>query len=559
MSLNNITQSSIAGVLKRTFCRQRVSNAYILIPEFQRPYCWTAENIRHLLSDVDSLRYRDEETGYLDPKGEVIPYYFGTVCFRRIRTESRDFVLELLDGQQRLISLLLLTILLYRRAARHADDNIRSFCGFVDYHLGHGWQDGIVVKQPQTIRQIRKVARELDLEYEVAELEAEAFGPDSPAADFYAETLRHDCRRMRFILEHGKVAVSILETPREASQFFQGENNRGLSPSLLDLLKAHHMRFETRQVAIDRIQDIWSVFVSPEEIAGKNDSKSSTADDLIEAQHHALWIVEDLVIPLLLLRFDVFPLHANDPRNADLLKGVLGTPKRDRLADEKIERLFSQKKESMQTRGKLSPADLLQPMRPGLPFFEAIDQYRRFADAVEQLGANIPRYFKNSYKVAYWMQICWVDRFLLKNRSSQSVEDIRNALAADPEYQAYTRTIDRFLRFLKRQVYRDENGIPIELGVFERVDFGTVLRLMEYWNVSQSLFFLPHHTNSPTACRLELQRRLRPENLGSLFPKTWMAERYESAYKSIRTIATAKARAILDAKQTDPMKDENHE
>lgn len=323
MSLANITQSSIAGVFRKTFNTQRVSNAYILIPEFQRPYCWTAENIRHLLSDVDTLRYRDEKSGYSESEKEVDPYYFGTVCFRRIRTESGAFALELLDGQQRLISILLLTLLLYRRAACHPDQNIRTFCGDVDKLLGNGWQDSIVVRQPKTIRQIRKVAREIDLEYDVAELEAEAFGPSSPAAKFYAETIRHDCRRMCFILKYGLVAVSILETPREASQFFQGENNRGLSMSLLDLLKAHHMRFEIQQEAIDRIQNIWSVFVPPEETVGENGSTTSLANNLIKKQRSALKIVEDLVIPMLLLRFGVFLCH-RQRRRRHLLRQLRG-------------------------------------------------------------------------------------------------------------------------------------------------------------------------------------------------------------------------------------------
>ena len=559
MSLANITKSSIAGVFRKTFNTKRVSNAYILIPEFQRPYCWTAENIRHLLSDVDTLRFRDEKLGYFESEKEVDPYYFGTVCFRRIRTESGAFALELLDGQQRLISILLLTHLLYRRAACHPDQNIRAFCGDVDKLLGNGWQDSIVVRQPQTIRQIRKVAREIDLEYDVAELEAEAFGPSSPAEKFYAETIRHDCRRMCFILKYGLVAVSVLETPREASQFFQGENNRGLSMSLLDLLKAHHMRFEIQQEAIDRIQNIWSVFVPPEDTDGENGSTISLVNNLIKKQRSALKIIEDLVIPMLLLRFGVFPLYANDPRNADLLKGVLGTPKRDRLADEKIERLSSQRAEEKQPDYKLPPADLLHPVRPGLPFFEAIDQYRRFADAVEQLGANQLHYFKNSYKLASWMKIAWIDRFLLRKLSNRSVEEIKDALTADPEYRAYALVIRRFLQILKRQKYTDENGRTVELGVFDRVDFGTVLRVMEYTSVSRSLFYLPHHTNSPAACRLELQRRLRPENLKSLFPKKWMADRYVEAYESIRIIATAEARTVLEAKQKDSEKVEKHE
>lgn len=55
MTLSNITQCSIAGIFRRTFYRRRVNNDYILIPEFQRPYCWSATDIRHLLSDVDAL------------------------------------------------------------------------------------------------------------------------------------------------------------------------------------------------------------------------------------------------------------------------------------------------------------------------------------------------------------------------------------------------------------------------------------------------------------------------------------------------------------------------
>lgn len=393
MTLSNITQCSIAGIFRRTFYRRRVNNDYILIPEFQRPYCWSATDIRHLLSDVDALRYRSDQTGYQEAEGDPDPYYFGTVCFRRHQTSSGSFYLTLLDGQQRLTSILLLTTILYRRAEHHPDKEISAFCRFVDTRLGEGWRDCLIVKQPQTIRRIREVAKEFELEYSIAELEARAMGSSSREADFYTETLRQDCRRMRFILEYGMVAVSILETTREASQFFQGENNRGLSMSLLDLLKAHHMRFETAPKTIDKIQALWSIFVPPEEKESAAEKASgaeraSTGNRLAE-QRRALWIVEELVLPLLLLRFGVFPLYANDPCNADFLKGLLGTPRHDRLADEKI-----QLASGRTPKGELPPADLLQPIRPGLPFFAALDQYRRFADAVDQLEANKPRFFK---------------------------------------------------------------------------------------------------------------------------------------------------------------------
>lgn len=558
MTLSNITQCSIAGIFRRTFYRRRVNNDYILIPEFQRPYCWSATDIRHLLSDVDALRYRSDQTGYQEAEGDPDPYYFGTVCFRRHQTSSSSFYLTLLDGQQRLISILLLTTILYRRAEHHPDKEINAFCRFVDTRLGEGWRDCLIVKQPQTIRRIREVAKEFELEYSIAELEARAMGSSSREADFYTETLRQDCRRMRFILEYGMVAVSVLETTREASQFFQGENNRGLSMSLLDLLKAHHMRFETVPKTIDKIQALWSIFVPPEEKESAAEKASgaeraSTGNRLAE-QRRALWIVEELVLPLLLLRFGVFPLYANDPCNADFLKGLLGTPRHDRLADEKI-----QLASGRTPKGELPPADLLQPIRPGLPFFAALDQYRRFADAVDQLEANKPRFFKNDYKLVRWMLVGWVDRFLPRKLGSASAEKIKAVLAEDPEYHAYARTFRRFLRLIKYQAYTDEQGKKRELGVFSRVDFGTVLRLMEYQSVSRSLFFLPHHSSSPTACRLELQHRLRPENLRPLFPKAWMSQRYDEAVESIKTIAIAVANVAAKTEQSDASEGESHE
>lgn len=543
MSLTNINKSSIAGVLNRTFDMKDVAGAYILIPDFQRPYCWSAEDIRILLNDVDELRYENDQKGYLGPNNEVDPYYFGTVCFKREKRDSGAFVLELLDGQQRLTSILMLTLLLYRRAARHADEDIHSFCAFVDNLLGDGWQESIVVKQPQTIRQIRKVALELDLDYEMVEVEATASSPSSTASKFYADTLRHDCRRMRFILEHGMVAVSFLETAREASQFFQGENNRGLAMSLLDLLKAYHLRFETEPKAIDRIQAIWSVFMPPEEEEdGETNSTASAENHSSTTQRRALRIVEDIVIPLLLLRFGVYPLSANDPRNVDHLKGVLGTPKGDLLADEKIKLLTAQKAEE-ELEYKLPPADLLTPMPPGLPFFEAIDQYRRFADAVAQFAGNKFSYFKNSSKIAYWMLIAWVDRYLPQKLSRQSAEVIKDALESDPEFRAYSRVILMFLKLMKQLKYHDEKGQEITLGVYDRVEFESILRLMQYESVSKSLFFLPHHTKSPAACRLELQRRLRPENIKNFNIKNfkWPALLYKKAYESREIIMKSNA------------------
>ena len=71
------------------------------IPPYQRPYKWTIRNVEELLSDIsnaiaDSERYRYE-----------FKYRIGTVILHR----DND-TLNIVDGQQRIISLILLNLYL---------------------------------------------------------------------------------------------------------------------------------------------------------------------------------------------------------------------------------------------------------------------------------------------------------------------------------------------------------------------------------------------------------------------------------------------------------------
>ena len=60
------------------------------------------------------------------------------------------------------------------------------------------------------------------------------------------------------------VAVRLLISQAAAEQFFQGENNRGLPLSLLDLLKAYHMRV-AKACFHQEIGRIWHLFNEGEE------------------------------------------------------------------------------------------------------------------------------------------------------------------------------------------------------------------------------------------------------------------------------------------------------
>lgn len=334
----------------------------------------------------------------------------------------------------------------------------------------------------------------------------------------YYGTLLHDCQRMIFILERSVFAVTILETQREASQFFQGENNRGLAMTLLDILKAHHMRFETEGKTLERIQEIWSRF-NPEE------DKNKPNDDAAEKKRQ-FWLVADHVVPLLLMQFGIDPLSANDPAHVDLLKGLIGTTRHDRLVDEKIKGVSAGTRETI----NVSPCDLLSPVQPGLPFFEALDQYRRLADAVDSIEKEHEQYyFKNSQRCIRWALICWADRFLKRGVIKKNAKEISKELKKDPDYRAYRRAWNRFLQMLVRRKVGKESK---EIGVFNRVDFSRLLWLVSFYSFAENLFFLPHHSNSPAICLQMFNRRTQPQIIKNRLYGDF-ATRYEEVYYEI--------------------------
>lgn len=97
-----IESSSVAGVIKRSFDRPgRNWIKHIVFPDFQRPYCWSLNDIQKILDDIDELRYSPDEERYR----EEDEYYLGAICIMPLRdSDSPEHAhdMALLDGQQRL-------------------------------------------------------------------------------------------------------------------------------------------------------------------------------------------------------------------------------------------------------------------------------------------------------------------------------------------------------------------------------------------------------------------------------------------------------------------------
>jgi len=165
----------------------------IVIPDYQRPYKWTKRNIEELLSDIsraieDSNHYSDE-----------YKYRVGTIIFHI----DEDGNYNIVDGQQRIISLLLLLLCL--------DPSFK--CDLLSRKFTNEETQQNIHDNYMSIRQWLSIK-------------------GKEACDLILNALKN-------IIE---VVVIEVSEESEAFQLFDSQNSRGKALNPHDLLKAYHLR-----------------------------------------------------------------------------------------------------------------------------------------------------------------------------------------------------------------------------------------------------------------------------------------------------------------------------
>ena len=163
------------------------------IPEYQRPYKWTAKNVNQLISDLITFRNKEH-------------YRLGTLVLHNN---------EIVDGQQRIITLvLLITIMLelledekVKTSYKDIAEKVRSFSNQISFHNRYSLHN--IVENIHTIER-----RKMDL----------------------------DLSLLDFLLTKCEFVVVNLNSISEAFQFFDSQNARGKDLEAHDLLKAYHLR-----------------------------------------------------------------------------------------------------------------------------------------------------------------------------------------------------------------------------------------------------------------------------------------------------------------------------
>ncbi|MCW9710519.1 DUF262 domain-containing protein [Avibacterium sp. 21-586] len=162
------------------------------IPDYQRPYKWTSKNIIQLLNDL----YFNFE------KGKKV-YRVGSIV---IHHDKKDNKHNIVDGQQRLISLSLILYLL-----NNNNDSILTLPLLKE-------------KLPHTISADNLINNK------------------NAAKQFMQDRVKDNAEFANYILKVCELVYIELNDIDEAFQFFDAQNARGKSLAPYDLLKAYHLR-----------------------------------------------------------------------------------------------------------------------------------------------------------------------------------------------------------------------------------------------------------------------------------------------------------------------------
>ena len=73
------------------------------IPEYQRPYVWGKDQVNDLLDDISFAQQNDDKA----------EYFLGSIVFQTKKTANEEYQEDdLLDGQQRMTTLFLITAII---------------------------------------------------------------------------------------------------------------------------------------------------------------------------------------------------------------------------------------------------------------------------------------------------------------------------------------------------------------------------------------------------------------------------------------------------------------
>lgn len=148
MSKLNIDQQTI----KSLFSDKKTS---FLIPDYQRPYAWEEKECQTLWDDLFAFAFPDHDCGKFNSKSDE--YFLGPIVMFKNNEK-----LEIIDGQQRLTTLMLLLRAFYKKYGNMKDENAVTTSKLIEQCI---WETDEFDKTDKTILKINsEVATEKEKE-----------------------------------------------------------------------------------------------------------------------------------------------------------------------------------------------------------------------------------------------------------------------------------------------------------------------------------------------------------------------------------------------------------
>lgn len=207
LSLTTIGDLLLNNKITRGEDGNPIENIRLSIPEYQRPYKWTARNAIQLLDDIIEAKNENKEV-----------YRVGTLILHKDVDNKGQEIYNIVDGQQRTITFSLLLYALYD----NEKDEPKPIITFLNQQ---------VFDNPYSRHNIPN--------------NLNAFKRRTGKKGEEDETMDHsrDMKRLRnYIEKQCELIVVITEDVSEAFQFFDSQNARGKALYPHDLLKAYHLR-----------------------------------------------------------------------------------------------------------------------------------------------------------------------------------------------------------------------------------------------------------------------------------------------------------------------------
>ncbi len=199
-----------------------LDNIRLKIPEYQRPYKWSARNVNQLLDDIEDAMARNKEV-----------YRVGTLILHH---DVKEDTWNIVDGQQRTITFSLILKCLQDREI----DFLKQKLSNNPYNV-HNVQNNFRAlqrrfgKHPEQWKSAGGISESADGTKQTGDN-----GTSERVAD--AERAKNLNDLERYIETQCELIVVITEDLSEAFQFFDSQNARGKALYPHDLLKAYHLR-----------------------------------------------------------------------------------------------------------------------------------------------------------------------------------------------------------------------------------------------------------------------------------------------------------------------------